>query len=103
MEFLFPTVQLNGPVWPALFCPSEYAELCDWVKQSQSPLLGLGHVVETRWDPRFKRILEILADSPDVSSISFVSVVCAVCRVCVLVMCCSRVLFGRHQFLCFSG
>ena len=69
MEFLFPTLQLSGPVWPSLFCPREFAELHDWVQQAKGPMLGLGYVVEVTWDPRFLKILELLTGTPDVSII----------------------------------
>ena len=69
MEFLFPEVRLNGPVWPSLYCPGEFVELIDWVNQSRGPMLSMGFVVLPVWDPRFVRILEILTGSPDVSSV----------------------------------
>ena len=80
MEFLFPTISLNGPVWPALFCPGEYAELVSWVEQARGPILGLGYVMEVDWDPRFLRILEILTGTSDVSIIIF----CFVSRLCII-------------------
>ena len=67
MEYLLPTVMLNGPVWPSLFCPREFAELHDWVQKAKGPMLGMGYVVDVAWSSRFIKILELLAGTPDVS------------------------------------
>ena len=67
MEFVFPALTLNGPVWSSLFCPGDYAELVNWVHQARGPMLGMGYVLDVNWDPRFLKLLQVLTDTSDVS------------------------------------
>ena len=67
MEFVLPTLTLNGPVWPSLFCPGDYAELVDWIHQARRPMLWMCYVLDVNWKPRFLRMLQILTGTSDVS------------------------------------
>ena len=67
MEFIFPTLSLNGPVWASLFCSGDYAELVNWVHEARGPMLGMGFALDVNWDPRFLRLLQILTGTSDVS------------------------------------
>ena len=72
MEYLLPTIPLNGPVWLSLFCAREIAELHDWVQQARGPMIGMGYVVVVALSARFFKILELLAGAPDVSIVILV-------------------------------
>ena len=103
MEYLLPTIMLNGTVWPSLFCPREFAELHVWIQQAKGPMLGLGYVVDVSLSSRFNKILELLAGTPDVSNVilfffvvqcSWFSCLVMVCD-SVVIMFCGNIVFMR--------
>ena len=67
MEFIFPTLSLNWPVWASLLCPGDYAEMVDWVHQAHGTMLGMGYALDVNWNPRFLRLLQILTGTSDVN------------------------------------